>query len=102
MTRIALAYEFEGHSPDDVIDLDAAVAKQLIRDGKARPVFDDDEPSGPAGEPDVVIDLTGLTVRDLKKLAAEHGIDISPAHNKPQLQALVTDALAAEREGDSR
>jgi hypothetical protein len=41
MTKVQLAYEYEDddgkvHAPDDVIDVDDAVAQRMIYDGKAR------------------------------------------------------------------
>lgn len=35
--RIALAYPFDGHGPDDEIEVDADLGRQLIGDGRARP-----------------------------------------------------------------
>ena len=39
--RVALAYPFDGHAPDDVIDVVGAVGRRLIADGRARPVVDE-------------------------------------------------------------
>lgn len=35
--KITIAYPFDGYKPEDVVDLDDAMAEQMIRDGKARP-----------------------------------------------------------------
>lgn len=43
--RVDLAYPWQGHQPDDTVEVDDAVGKQLIRDGKARPT--------PAPEPEL-------------------------------------------------
>jgi hypothetical protein len=36
MTRITLAYEYEGHEPDETIDVEPDVARRLVHDGRAR------------------------------------------------------------------
>lgn len=50
MSRITLAYEWNGHKPDSTVEVDGATAKRLIRDGRARP----------AGEPAAEADRAHL------------------------------------------
>jgi hypothetical protein len=40
--KIQLAYEYDDHAPDDVIDVDDATGRLLIREGRARTVADSD------------------------------------------------------------
>lgn len=35
--HVTLAYPFEGHDPDETIEVDDPVGQDLIRDGRARP-----------------------------------------------------------------
>ena len=34
--RVTLAYPFQGHKPDETIDVDKRTARTLLRDGRAR------------------------------------------------------------------
>lgn len=34
--KVVLAYEYEGHQPDETVDLDDATARTLLREGRAR------------------------------------------------------------------
>jgi hypothetical protein len=34
--RVTLAYPFQGHAPDDVVDVTAQEARLLLREGRAR------------------------------------------------------------------
>jgi hypothetical protein len=47
--RIQLAYEHEGHEPDDVIDVDDATGQRLIYEGRAR--VPDDEAKSESARP---------------------------------------------------
>lgn len=41
MSRVTLAYRWEGHEPDETVEVDDATAVQLVRDGVARPAEPD-------------------------------------------------------------
>lgn len=47
---VTLAYPFEGHAPDDTVDLPDDVAERLIRDGYARTPDVTSAPQSDAGE----------------------------------------------------
>lgn len=47
--RITLAYPYEGHKPDDTIEIPDAEGQTLIFDGWARPA--DDEPAASTDAP---------------------------------------------------
>ena len=34
--RVQLAYPFDGHAPDDTVEVDDSVGRQLLKDGRAR------------------------------------------------------------------
>jgi hypothetical protein len=34
--KVQLAYEYEGHEPDEVVDVDDATGSRLVHEGKAR------------------------------------------------------------------
>ena len=69
MIRIVLAYEYEGHKPDSTITVDPAVGKRLIREGRAR--------------------RAAQTVDELKKYAAEAGIDLHGATRKAEIESAI-------------
>lgn len=43
--KITLAYPYEGHDPDDTIDVDEGTARELVNDGKARYATEDEKPA---------------------------------------------------------
>jgi hypothetical protein len=47
--KVQLAYEYEGHEPDEVVDVDDATASRLIYEGRAR-VPDKEEKAKPASK----------------------------------------------------
>ena len=51
MPQVTLAYPYEGHQPDETIEVDATTAHTLIRDGIARrPMAVTDSPTEPAAD----------------------------------------------------
>lgn len=46
--RVALAWPYDGHAPDEEVDLPPVVARRLIADGRARLV--DDPPAAATGD----------------------------------------------------
>lgn len=73
--KIILAYPYEGHQPDETIEVDAAVGKRLIREGRARRAAD--------------------TVPELKEYAAEAGIPLKGATRKAEIESAVEAAEQA-------
>lgn len=70
--RVTLAYPFDGHSPDETVDLDDATAKRLLRDGFAR-----------------LPDRDTQTVAELRGYAKRQGIDISGLSRKADITAAI-------------
>jgi len=64
---ITLAYPWNGYAPDETVDLEPAIAKQLLRDGKARVADDGTEV---VDEP---LEGDGVTIGNVKAYVAEHG-----------------------------
>lgn len=70
--RITLAYPYEGHAPDDTIELDDTDARRLLRDGKARlPEHD------------------AMTVAELREYAAAQGIYIAGLSRKAEISEAI-------------
>lgn len=78
---VTLAYTYEGHQPDETIDVADHVGRSLVRDGLARL---------PAA--DVFADQT---VEELRAYAADHTIDLGGAKKKTDIVAAIRDAETA-------
>lgn len=89
--RIVLAYPFEGHAPDEIIDAERAVARKLLNSGRARVAPDVVAAAAP------VTPLTKMTVKELKAYAAEHSIGIAP-HVRKRLDIAEAIRAAQTRE----
>lgn len=72
---VTLAYPYQGHQPDETVDLPPNEARRLLRDGYARPAG--------TGE------LQGRTVAELRSYAAEHGIDLAGTNRKADIVAAI-------------
>lgn len=77
---IVLAYPYDGHAPDETIDVADQVGRQMVHDGAAR-----------LPDPDTV---EHMTVVELRAYAAEHDIDLGGATKK----ADVAEAIRAAEE----
>jgi hypothetical protein len=73
--KITLAYPYEGHDPDETIDVGSAEGRRLLADGRARLAATD------AG-----------TVAELKAYADAEGIDVGGATRRADIEAAVTAA----------
>lgn len=70
--KVTLAYPWGGHPPDSTVDLDAVVAGQLLRSGRARPpalADDDAAPAGDTAPTDPEVDDTSTTTTETKEEA---------------------------------
>ena len=72
---VQLAHPRDGHEPDEVIEVDDAVGRDLVRDGLAR-------------RPDI----EGRTVDQLRAMAAERHVDLGCATRKADIEAALRDA----------
>lgn len=70
--RITLAVPYEGHDPDETVDLDDADARRLLRDGFAR-----------------LPDRDAQTVPELRDYAKAQGIDITGLSRKADITAAI-------------
>ena len=70
--QITLAYPYDGHAPDETIDVDDQVGKTLIRDGFAR-----------------LPDRKSETVAELRDYARANGIDLAGATKKDDIVAAI-------------
>jgi hypothetical protein len=77
MALIQLAYPYEGHAPDEVVDVDDITARDMVRDGMAR-------------WPDV----EGRTVAELKAMAEQQGVDLAGATRKEEIAKALERAAA--------
>lgn len=83
--KITLAYPYEGHAPDETIDLPADQARQMVIDGLARPTLPaDEETTAALSRP-----TDNRTVAELRAYAAERGIDLAGATRRADIAALV-------------
>ncbi len=73
--RIVLAYPYEGHEPDETVDLEPVEARRLLRAGRARLPVVDDEPS------------VRLSKADVTAYATEHGVSQNEARRQLRQQA---------------
>lgn len=71
--KITLAYPFEGNAPDTTIEIDAAVGRRMIRDGKARHAD-----IGPETK-----------VADLRAYAEANGIALAGAKSKKDITTAI-------------
>jgi hypothetical protein len=81
--RVTLAYPWDGHDPDETVEVDNATGRRLLRDGKARPA--DDEAAGVDVGPrvDVLPDPDdGVTFAEVKAYAANRGVSTTEAKNQ--------------------
>ncbi len=78
--RITLAYPYDGHDPDETIEIDDRRGRAMISNGVARPA--------PALEPD-----DSWKVADLRSFASTNSIDLGGASTKADILA----ALAADK-----
>lgn len=83
--KITLAYPFEGHAPDETIELPADQARQMVRDGQARAALPADEDTLAA----LAHPADARTVAELRTYAADHGIDVTGVSRRADLLALV-------------
>lgn len=85
MTRVTLAYEYEGHAPDETIDVDEATASRLVHEGKARVAEGEDvpasvaaaEPTTAAGVETGAEDYDALTVDELQDRLRARDLPVS-------------------------
>lgn len=68
---IQLAYPYDGHEPDDTIEVDDQTGRTLVRDGVARLPGVNDHRS----------------VAELRQLAADRGVDLGGATRKADIVA---------------
>lgn len=90
--KIELAYPFEGHAPDETVDLPADQARQMVIDGLARPALPADEETTAA----LTRPTDNRTVAELRAYAAERGIDLTGASRRADIAALIGAAEATQ------
>lgn len=98
--KITLAYPRDGHDPDETIEVEDHVGRQLVQDGVAR-------------LPDPAT-FDAMKADELKAYAGEHGIDLGEATKKADIvqtiraaekaaippQSPITPVTGANPEGD--
>lgn len=68
--KIQLAYPFDGHAPDETVDVDEATARRLVRDGLARlPAVEEFD-----------------TVAALRAEAAARGVDLHGLRRRDEIE----------------
>lgn len=70
--RVTLAYPFEGHDPDETIEVDDAAGRTMIRDGLAR-----------------LPDSGDRTVAELKARAKELGVPLKGLRRREDIEAAI-------------
>jgi antitoxin component HigA of HigAB toxin-antitoxin module len=91
LVRVQLAYEHEGHDPDDVIEVPESEARRMITEGRAR--VPDDEHHEVAASSGVrlsgtALDGEGVTVDDLQeeiRARQAEGADLKVTGNRDEL-----------------
>lgn len=113
MIRVTLAYPYEGHAPDETIELDDPTARRLIREGRARaatPAPIDalytreqvaEMEAARAREALLSAPLGELDARELRARARELGVDLAGARKKSVILALLEEASARASETDA-
>lgn len=99
--RIALAYPYDGHAPNDVIDVDDRTGRRLISDGRARllPDLDPQVDSKPAADTgDGRIDL----VDDAADLDGDPPVDVDEDRTEPSAQPNTEPGDGRQLKGVSR
>lgn len=90
--RVTLAYPFDGHQPDETIELPDPLGRRLVREGRARHAADDGPPVADSdGIPPPTVDeirdyahARGLSVRAARKQwAADTAAGIDPREPQP-------------------
>lgn len=99
--RVTLAYPYDGHEPDETIDVDDELGRRLVREGRARLALRDAPvESDSGGIPAPTVDelrgyarARGLSVREARKQwAADTAAGIDPRHPSPDTPARVNGA----------
>lgn len=90
--RITLAYPFEGHAPDETIELDDWLARRLLHGGRAR-VPDAEAAAPPATVALLTVPeikaLRRLNVDQLRAFAAENEIYLGDSQLKKEMLAVI-------------
>lgn len=78
--RVELAYPYEGHEPDEIIEVDRQTGRNLVSAGRARPAADAPDKS--------------WTVDDLVAYLDTHGIPLPARNTKAALLAAIGETTA--------
>lgn len=102
--RVTLGYGWDGHAPDDTIEVPDSVGRRLLREGKARRA--DDEVAAEREAADAVPEAPAqpaephflkMTLSELRAFAEQHEIDIpTDVRKRPAIAELVRAAWTRE------
>lgn len=84
--RVALAYPYDGHPPDAVVDLERRLALRLIGEGRARRAPELEPTAPPAKETEAT---QYSTVSQLRAYAAAHGIELPKRAKRTELLEVI-------------
>lgn len=98
--EVTLAYPWQGHQPNDTVEVGDGVGRMLIREGRARPVDVAADAPGIVEIPN----FAAMSMANLRALAAERGLEMHPGAHKATLIDSLTESFtdAAQTEPSSQ